>query len=316
VLEELRLKAGWSKVVLAKRARVDRKTYWRATQGLPVSRDTLNKLAAALTVTPEALLLQDGLGGPVAPEPSGNDLPEWLQFVLDRCEPESKWRVLLPTAVKLDMEGGIQAAVEICQRLSGETSPHDVLRRSCLAIQLASCFEHQGSIDQGLTVIESALKLHYPHDLQEMHWWARFQRGRLWLCQGQKKRKQAREELEAVYRQAPVRSCKFAALHQLGVIDLKEERLDEAEKKFRCCLEWRHQSDVSHRLAYEHRRLGQVYAKMGKACAEMGEEDAESDHLERARGEFEAALAIAELFGFRRYVEEIQNDVRRYRLTQ
>ena len=84
------------------------------------------------------------------------------------------------------------------------------------------------------------------------------------------------------------------ALHQLGVIDLKLGNYTLAEKRFWACLREQANDRWNHRVAYDHRRLGEVYALTGR--------------LMKAKAAFQRAMDISIRCGNRRYVREIRKE--------
>jgi tetratricopeptide (TPR) repeat protein len=158
------------------------------------------------------------------------------------------------------------------------------------SIRLSVIYQETGRAEQALRILNKlvrqpgAIKL-FEHD----YWWAQYQIGKNLLSQGKLNR--AKDILESVRREAREGSRKTAALHQLGVIDLESRLFDEAERKFKKCLDERPDTTTNHRRAFEYRRLGDVYALTRR--------------LTEAEVAFGKALDISKRCGDWRYVEEI-----------
>jgi tetratricopeptide (TPR) repeat protein len=145
---------------------------------------------------------------------------------------------------------------------------------------------------KGLGLLSRLLKK-YRDDgaLGDLYWWALYQKATLLLHAGQVKK--AESLFHKVRDNAPRESNQLAALHQLGVIELKRRRFDEAETRFLECLRRRlERSKTDFRAAYEYRRLGEVYANIGR--------------LKEAKDAFEKAGKLVADWSFLRYAPELK----------
>lgn len=122
---------------------------------------------------------------------------------------------------------------------------------------------------------------------------------------------EAQSRFREVHRYASREDSRISALHQPAICDLLCRRLHEAEYGLKqCCGRWEQigttqdhrgsSEDVSIRKAFEHRRLAHVLAKRGECKS--------------ARKEFEDVRSMCVSLGFKRYVDQISRDIKRFKL--
>ncbi len=171
--------------------------------------------------------------------------------------------LLLALAVRRDVLGDVEGAIRIGDLLVAEASAYDRELRVRVLVRAASFYDHIGQPRLGLRLLRPVVaEAESARRTSSAQWWALFQYGTLESRSG--RNASAEERLNRVRRYAPHRAHRVAARHQLGVIDLKLGRYDEAEKKFASCLRSRLlNSNSDFRVVYEHRRLSEVFEKRG-----------------------------------------------------
>ncbi len=205
------------------------------------------------------------------------------------------FRIGLFEAIARDMQGQ-SGATEMCEKILEDLSLLDAKSQAIARVWLAIFHDHQHNRRTALRILNDLLN---EDDAQrrynEVFWWGMYQKGVILL--GMSLTEQAEEVLTTVYKTARWQAHQVAALHQLGVISLTRGDYNSAENRFYECLRRREElaDGKTYRLAYEYRRLGQVYAQTGRR--------------EDAQRMFEQAIAIAHEHNFQRYVREIQHDL-------
>ena len=223
---------------------------------------------------------------------------EWPGTVRNRLATSRNFGAQLFVATTLGMEGMRTEAIKVFKRiLRLGFSQRDYWKTS---IRLSVIYQETGRTGQALQILNKLVE--QPGAIKQFeddYWWAQYQIGKNLLSQGQLNR--AKEILENVRRRARDGSRKTAALHQLGVIDLESGTFEEAERKFKKCLDERLNVTTNHRRAFEYRRLGDVYALTGRAT--------------EAEAAFSTALDVSRSCGDWRYIEEIRQDRSKFLLV-
>ncbi|MBV9851102.1 MAG: tetratricopeptide repeat protein [Armatimonadetes bacterium] len=272
-----RLMEGLSVSAFAERVGLDPRTMKKILRGEPVYPSTLALVAEFLGVKVSEIIAH-----PLSPdEESPPALPQGLD-----------------TAIEADMKGKSSLAVELCEFIRGETRRDDVVSYATVCIQLAAFYDHASRQPDALKLLDEVLgRLDRERAGNEvcdrLYWWALYQKAKNELEMGQCDA--AEKDLLAILAGSSLRVHRISALHQLGVVDLKRGAYESAQAKFETCVAERGSHGGNHRLAFEYRRLGQVYALTGRP----GE----------ARAAFERALKIAQGLHFNRYVNEIRDDM-------
>jgi 8-oxo-dGTP pyrophosphatase MutT (NUDIX family)/predicted negative regulator of RcsB-dependent stress response len=160
------------------------------------------------------------------------------------------------------------------------------------SVKLARVYENLGEPDQALDVLKTLICHPKAEEERSWYWWAQYHIG---INLHKLSRSDcARNVLEKV-RERGQGDLALSALHQLGVIDLEEGRLEQAKEKFEQCLRERSDDEYNHRRAFEYRRLGQTYALM--------------DRFKEAQQAFAKAMRISQRCGDWRYVRRTRQDV-------
>lgn len=192
----------------------------------------------------------------------------------------------------LDMEGDYDAA-EKCFRDLLDHSNGDPKVESHAFVRLAIVLRHASRYHDALDVLE---RYQSRSDARQ-----RYGRGYSWIkyhyaiaLKDVSRVTEARDILRGLIPQVIGRGLELATRHQLAVVDLELDDFERAEKGFSICLQQRAAKRQDHRLAHDHRRLGQVYALTGR--------------FEQARQAFRRAREVALAFGDRRYLSAVDRD--------
>jgi len=191
-----------------------------------------------------------------------------------------------------DMEGRHDKAVEVLRKALENTDEDNLIRTATIR-ELAAALRHAGRQKKAFEELNKLIsRAEANGEPRKNYCWDEYQRGITFieLCQYDK----AKVELESLYRYGRLRGLRTSALHHLGVVDLELDDLEQAADKFRRCLE-RRKRWSDHRMAYEYRRLGQVYALEGS--------------FEIAEEKFSKAIEISSSYIDLRYVKESQRDI-------
>lgn len=220
----------------------------------------------------------------------------WQQL---RAESPGAARLLprLFQAIQADIEGQPADAVSISRQLLA-TPPRDAGFKAIVCTEMASFYDHTGQPAAALQILESLLtQPGAERQYAGQYWWMQYQKGVMLRQVGEYK--QAREVLAKVFtvfeRETPQEDYAASALHQLGVLELKLGRYTEAENIFKTCLEKRRNDRSNHRVAYEYRRLAEVYAWTRRPAV--------------AWANLDKAISIAKACGVARYIREIDQDI-------
>lgn len=222
----------------------------------------------------------------------------WPASLRATLEESEGFNVMHFLAEAYDMEGNHPQAAEVLENILKRVSPdnHAAYARTC--IKLAAVYEHQKKYPDALHIIVDLLSK-LETEAGSTYWWAQYQRGITLRCLGQYAESRAiLEEIRAARVGADLDYADlhgYAALHQLGVVDLKEGKLVEAERKFKESLNEQSESEWNHRRAFDYRRLGQVYVL--------------TERLAEAQLAFAEAGAISKRCGNRRYLDQVQENI-------
>lgn len=213
-----------------------------------------------------------------------------------------KFGIKLFQAIRYDIEGKHDDAVSICEEILDKIGTGDEAFFSTACVELAAFYDHQSQLTKALEILECLiLQLNNRKHYDEKYWWALYQKGIMLRRLGQQLNL-SKEVFNKVYEEFSKSEYTgkydyhISALHQLGVIDFEQGLYDDAEKKFIICLDNRRKDKNNHRLAYEYRRLGQIYTR--KKC------------FGKALNNLEEAKKIAEACKFHRYAQEVEKDIK------
>lgn len=216
----------------------------------------------------------------------------WPLSLRQKLEQSTDLMLVLFLGDTLDMEERFDQAEVLYRRLWTTTGPDRPRDYATACARLAEILEHQNRPQEGLEITE---QFNAQPGLRERcgrtyYWWVQYQRG---ICL---RRLHRYDEAVALFAQvgAAESGHEVSALHQLGVIDLELNRLDEAKAKFEEGLRRRSGQKWNHRCAFEHRRIGQILALSG--------------HPVEARAALERALTISINCGNHRYATQVRRD--------
>lgn len=288
--EELAVKTGYAP-----------RTIKAVEAGKQCFRNTLENIAAALNCELEDLLIDnrhppmatmnealDSMGFASA---ESTDSMRRLIFSLDHAaQPEVvELELLLLLAIRRDVLGDASGAIVLAQLIVDEIPEDQLELLGRATVRLASFYDHAGRATEGLRLLERFLRQHPESNGQ--YWWALFQKGTLLVSKRQFEK--AAKLLNRIWKEAPEKSHRLAAMHQLGVIDLELGRLREAEICFTLCLKERKQQKGNYRIVYEYRRLAEVYARMQQP--------------KKAKAALARARSLARAYSFARYNQKLNN---------
>lgn len=224
---------------------------------------------------------------------------EW-PLSLQSCLKESKYtNVAFFLADTHWMEGRYNQALAMFEELRTIAEKKDAMGYYVAAcVKLATVYENLGKPDQALDVLNTLICHPKAEEERSWYWWTQYHAGINLHKLGQNDC--ARNVLETV-RERAQGDLAISALHQLGVIDLEEGKLEQAKEKFEQCLRERGDDEYNHRRAFEYRRLGQVYALM--------------ERFEDAQQAFAEAVIISKRCGDWRYVWRTRKDIARFVIT-
>jgi tetratricopeptide (TPR) repeat protein len=227
----------------------------------------------------------------------GGSVLERLFYAIER--PSDGYRLemelLLALAIRRDVMGDSRGALRLALLLEEESQDSSLQFRTRALVRLASFYDHLGEPAKGLAVLN---RLHrqvaMDARLAREVWWIRYQQGTLLAHDGHVQK--AERILKAVRAHAPSDAMRTAALHQLGVIKLKQRDFGSAEIFLVCLKERLARSRDDFRTIYEHRRLGEIYVAQGD--------------LRRARPHLRSAERILRRWTFKRYENKLRHSIR------
>ena len=277
-IELRREELGLTQEDLAGKSRLSTKTIRNLASGNPCFRSSLQAIAPVLRR--EAKELEAGprlprkavLADAVAAAQAGLATADAVLFrLLDAIElshdaGQAELEVLLVLAERRDVEGDARGAARlgrlVLQSIGSQIS-HPLYARAI--VRTAKFTDHAGNNKVGRRLLVQLFKRYESKSVRRDpdYWWAMCHMGILVQRAGRSRLKTATEILRKVFESAPLR-YRIAAWHQLGVIDLRRRMYASAEQKFLRCLEDRRESCDDYRVAYEYRRLGEVYARTGR----------------------------------------------------
>lgn len=225
------------------------------------------------------------------------EYPAWPQDLRRCLLGSSSFNVLLFLGETLDSSNHADQAETAFEHLLDVVDRSNLASYATALVKLAIARHH---LDRYEEALEDLGKIIDSEDAEsrygEHYWWALYQKGVVLRRMG--RYDEAAAALQSVRENSPRTGNATSALHQLGVIDTKCDRLPAAEQKFMKCLEERSQDPWNHRRAYDYHRLGIVYAQTGRP--------------EEARLAFQTAKDISIACGDLRYAEEVHGDERTY----
>jgi tetratricopeptide (TPR) repeat protein len=295
-----REEAGLSQGELAKKTGYSERAIKAIEAGMPCFKKTLSDISSALQCKFDDLVLDirrpsmatvDEALASIGPD--GRELCEpfrRLLYSLDRAPlPQvAEMELLLLLAIRRDVLGEAGATLLAEAVVMQAPKGHGDLPGRA-TVRLASFYDHAGQQSKGIRLLDQFLKQHAKRD--GLYWWALLQKGTLLVSAAEWV--QASAVLRRVRTKAPDKRHRLGAMHQLGVISLERGRLRQAESWFSRCLEERKQAAPDFRIAYDYRRLAEVYSKSGQ--------------LDDARSALAQARAVVKAFSFRRYQKKLRS---------
>jgi transcriptional regulator with XRE-family HTH domain len=301
-LQRRREEAKFSQEELAAHTGYSPRTIKAIEAGKQCFRKTLQHIATVLKCTLEDLLI-DNRHPPMATmnealDSMGNDIAESresmrrLIFSLDHAaRPEIvELELLLLLAIRRDVLGDASGAIVLARLIVDEIPEDQTELLGRATVRLASFYDHEGRAAEGLRLLDRFLR-QYPESNRQ-YWWALFQQGTLLVSNREFDR--ASKLLRRIWEEAPEKSHRLAAMHQLGVIDLELGRLREAENWFMLCLEERKQQQENFRIVYEYRRLAEVYSK--------------AHEPKKAKAALARARSLIKAYSFARYEQKLKRN--------
>jgi len=220
--------------------------------------------------------------------------PEWPPALRDCLERSQQYRTMLFLCETLAMERDLKTAEMVARRMCEANRGRHDRRYGESCVRLSTVLEQDHRAREALSVLEEALSVNRPAGVyREVYGWLRYHQGILLMRLGHAD--EARAVLEETRDTATKRGIPSSAAHQLGVLALWLGDLDGAERSFRDNLRSRSCEPYNFRLAYEHRRLGQVAARRGD--------------FDQARLRFGDSLRISRHCANWRYVEQSERDL-------
>ncbi len=227
-----------------------------------------------------------------------NEWPEGLKKFLDA---DSEPRAILFRGETLEMEQRLDEAAAVyrshCDRV---TDPQEGEIYFAVRVALAVVQDRMQppQSEAALVIVDSMLE--YPsfeQDYPKSYWRTRYQRGV--ILSRLRRDQEAIEALQLVEEQPEYDDLATSAIYQRGVVELNQQRYDDAENTFRTSLQRRGNDPFDHRRAFEHHRLGNVCAATGRT--------------EEARRYYEESLRISDNCGDHRYARKTRIDLEQLR---
>jgi hypothetical protein len=213
--------------------------------------------------------------------------------------------LLLALMVRRDVSGDIRGALRLSKLLIAASSAErrDLDRR--IRVRAAAVSDHANDGRGGLALLQPLIREFKraeanPHEV----WWGRLQQAIIVGRTGARGTTTARKMLADMRKRAPTEEHKIAALHQLGVLELRARNLDTADLIFLECVDRRLRvGRDDFRLAYEYSRLSEIHSIRRDLCHRTDREG-RARHERRAKHFRQRAEAVARRWSFSRFANK------------